>query len=188
MKDDIEQLDQEIQQKYQEMRAHDFLYAKAQGEIDSYLRGEGVYHKQQLSGFCTPSEPTDTSMVLDEVIEDEKRVPGTLRLFFSSLDELLEGSAADAYLVFTYLVSTNFKNTSGEYHTGEAPTLRVDYAQEIAQLEKDLLAMLRRCRGELEGTVAFANGWKEENPWSKILSRSEGFCSAAFYEGVKAIA
>lgn len=145
---------------------NDFLVAIEREEVKEYLRGDAPYRKFSKCDFYIAYEPTETSVVIKEIFETEKEIKGAVKVFFSTLNEMISESAVNTYLVFDYLESLIYEDNNGCIFLNK-------YEDEVKIIKTKLGKYINYYRYELEREIIFPNGWNQVNAWEDIKNRSD---------------
>ena len=144
----------------------DFLYAKRNGEIKEYLRGDEPYRKRPETDFYIPYEPTEIISVIKEVFAYEKNIKNSVDVFIDTIYKIVGESAVETYLVFDYLWMIKYANNRGWINIKK-------YERKIEKVERKLIKHINIYEEELKEKLIFPNGWEQENAWEDIVNRCD---------------
>ena len=144
----------------------DFLYARNNGEIKEYLRGDEPYRKRPEADFYIPYEPTEIISVVKEVFACEKNINGSVDIFLYTIYEIIEDSAMETYLVFDYLWMIKYARGRGWINVEK-------YETRIEAIERKLIKYIKIYEANLKEKIVFPNGWEQVDAWNDIVTRCD---------------
>ena len=140
-----------------------FREARARGEVESFLRGDGSSRKLPQPDSAGEDAPTDTWQALQEIYDAAKETPGVENALSEGISALFSGTAADVYLAVLYLTRLSLAKQ------GDRLPLHVP----LRELLLSAREAVEKHRDALPGELTFPNGFVKKAALADIEGWNE---------------